>query len=180
MATPSPQLRRLGTAPRSGWPVFSLGTPDPDSIPTTLQLPSEKFVCLLAWNASHASVDAIAKVAEKLLNLGCVYFCCWGRDCERVHDIIDEVVVGDGTLNVAWLNIMTTCHADKPIAEAVDFFLDFACPDEMHLDKCGTAVALTIGDDYQVASVELAVSVKLLVPPSNPPLNRTAQKRAAG
>jgi hypothetical protein len=170
-------LSHLGRSPQSGWDVFSYWAPSMGALPETLAIPSEKYVCLLAWNAAHISGSELCKAVERLLDLGGVYFCCWGPGCERVHDAIDEVVVGDGTTNVARLEVMTTWHKE-PIAETVDFFLDCACPADRYLDNCTTALAVVIGNNYDLASVELAIAVKLLQPPSDPSL-QGARRRAA-
>ena len=148
------------------------------SLPSEIALPSKHFVCLLSWNAERAGVAEIATTAEKLLALGCVYFCCRGAGCERVHDIVDEVSVGDGSTNVAWLDVMTTWHDKGSLNDAVVFFLDSACPADRYLNDCRTALAITIGDDFEVTSVELALAVKLREPPSNPPLQGTRRQAA--
>ena len=44
------------------------------------------------------SVDLLARVGESFLDAGLVVVCVWGPDCERVHDVFDEVYVGDGTI----------------------------------------------------------------------------------
>jgi len=171
-------LRRLGQSPNSGWSVYSLGLRSAESLPPEIPLPSKHFVCLLSWNAKYASADVIASLAETLLARGCVYFCCRGTDCERVHDVIDEILSGDGSSNVTWLDVMTTWHAKDSITEAIDFFVDSACPTDRYVSECRTALAITIGDDFEVVSTELALAVKLREPPSNPPLQGTRQKAA--
>jgi hypothetical protein len=134
------------------------------ALPSALSVPSEHFVCLLSWNAQRVPVETISAVAERLLGLGCVYFCCRGRDCERVHDVIDEVLVGDGNANVAWLDVMTTWHDNEALEDTIDFFLESACPTDRYLSKCTSAVALTIGSEYEVTCIELAVVTKLRQP----------------
>lgn len=171
-------LLRLGKSPNSGWDVYSLGLPSTSSLPTEIALPSKHFVCLLSWNAECAEVAEISGLAERLLSFGCVYFCCRGAGCERVHDVVDEVMVGDGFTNVAWLGVMTTWHDKDSLDDAVDFFLDSACPAERYLNECHTALAITVGDEFQVTSVELALAVKLQEPPSNPPLQGTRRQAA--
>ena len=42
-----------------------------------------------------------------------------GRDCARIEDIIDELVVGDGTCEPYWL--LTSSHPDETVADAVEF-----------------------------------------------------------
>jgi hypothetical protein len=171
-------FRRLGKSPNSGWDVYSIGIATPASFPTHIALPSKHFACLLSWNAERVSVAAIASLAERLLALGCVYFCCRGAGCERVHDVIDEVLAGDGSTNVTWLDVMTAWHDKDPVVAAIDFFLDRACPADRYLNECSTALAITIGDDFEVTSMELALAVKLRESPSDPPL-QGARRQAA-
>jgi hypothetical protein len=45
--------------------------------------------------------------------------CVVGDDCERVHDVIDEIVVGDGAATSRYLT--TTWHADETIADVQAF-----------------------------------------------------------
>jgi hypothetical protein len=42
-----------------------------------------------------------------------------GQDCARVEDIIDELVVGDGTREP--YSMLTSSHPDETVAEAVEF-----------------------------------------------------------
>jgi len=158
-------LERIGSYPNSGWDVYSLAVHDPDDLPDAFPVSSEKFVCLLAWNAAHASPQTIAAVAEKLLRAGCVCFCCWGRDCERVHDIIDEVAAGNGASNNAWPNILITWHAKITLREAVAFLLDFARPNAIYLHQCSAAVAIDIGREFEAGFLEFALIHKFIQPP---------------
>jgi hypothetical protein len=41
-----------------------------------------------------------------------------GKDCSKVEDIIDELVVGDGSRDY---DLLTSSHEGKSIAEAVEF-----------------------------------------------------------
>lgn len=50
-------------------------------------------------------------------NVGLV--CVVGDDCERVHDVIDEIVVGDGSATSKYLT--TTWHADETLADVQAF-----------------------------------------------------------
>lgn len=157
----TPALVRLGKSPNSGRDVYSLGLPAVSSLPSGIVLPSKHFVCLLSWNAERTEVAEIARCAEHLLTLGCVYFCCRGAGCERVHDVIDEVLVSNGSTNVAWLNVMTTWHDKDSLYDAAAFFLDSACPADRYLNDCRTALAITVGDDFEVTLVEQALAAKL-------------------
>ena len=95
------------------------------------------------WDAVGAPVEVVAALAERLLRAGCVVACCWGSDCERVHDVFDEVdlelhdFLGDGT-------VVTTWHDDEPLEDAVAFLLD-AEPFPPQRTGCGTVLAMVIG-----------------------------------
>jgi hypothetical protein len=51
------------------------------------------FCLLLAINASGISNEFIFQTAEKLIEMGIVYLCAWGPDCERVHDDFAEAKI---------------------------------------------------------------------------------------
>src|SRR3954466_9109316 len=63
--------------------------------PTSTQLPSGRFRLFVAADTSNLSSDVISEFASAALSKGMVYFCAWGSDCERLHDIVDEVIVED-------------------------------------------------------------------------------------
>ena len=37
------------------------------------------------------AIVRIPGLIQKLIDQGAAYFCLWGPDCERMHDLIDEV-----------------------------------------------------------------------------------------
>jgi len=63
---------------------------------------------------------------EKCIQDKVVLVCIIGNDCARVEDVIDELVVGDGSDDSRFLN--TTSHPNASIAEVQAFaeawFLD--------------------------------------------------------
>ena len=54
-----------------------------------------------------------------LLELGCVWFECFGEQSEEVHDRLDDVIVQRGIEGV-----VTTYHCDESAENAVAFFRD--------------------------------------------------------
>jgi hypothetical protein len=49
------------------------------------------------------------------------YFACAvGKDCELWHDIMDEVIVGDGGED-RFIRVITTWHNDEPLDEVIEF-----------------------------------------------------------
>jgi len=115
---------RLGSYFFGNRELFMLDALRPEDISETLALPSPYFACLLAWDATNTSDDSIVMLAHRLLSAGCVYVCCWGPDCERVHDLIDQVdsQLNSGTGSIA----MTTWHAEESLTEALWFLLNVA------------------------------------------------------
>jgi hypothetical protein len=120
-----------------------------------IELPAANFVCLLAWDARGVSADAVFALVEPLLRAGASYFVCWGPDCERVHDIIDEIVsypendvrVPDDSC------IMTTWHTSEPLTEALSFFLERSWPDEHYIDTTRAALAVSVGSPEWAAEI---------------------------
>lgn len=104
--------------------------------PPALKIPTKKFRLFVAANTTDVSTKTLSDFALAALNQGMVYFCSWGPDCERFHDIVDEVVVEDdiGEQKFAGPNdsdtIMTTWHAKDSLEDAIDFFATCAVPSD--------------------------------------------------
>ena len=115
------------------------------------ELPSGPFVCFVAWDAKGAEVSEIDLLANRLLDAGAIYFCCWGPDCERVHDVIDEVEVAR-ELERELVNsvLMTSWHANEPIGEALWFALSCAYPPDCDSPDVAPVVLLAIGEPVGV------------------------------
>jgi hypothetical protein len=91
--------------------------------------PVKPGTIFIAADSREVSTDDIARVAERLLQQGLRYMCVWGPDCERVHDIFDEMYVGKGDHPYKF-DMMTTCHDDESVGEALWFFLNCATVEE--------------------------------------------------
>jgi hypothetical protein len=119
------------------------------TLPATLdwdELDQQKFVCLCAIDASSISSDALSGFCSQLVDRGCAYFCAWGPDCERLHDIMDRRVIGDNPPETYIGCLMTTWHARESLAEAVDFFLTCTVPDDEYAPEgCPFGLAVVIG-----------------------------------
>jgi len=81
-----------------------------------------------------------------------VYFCAWSRDCERLHDIVDEVVAEDdiGERRFAGPTstdvVMTTWHKDETLEEALGFFSISAIPTEGFAANSDFRLAICVGN----------------------------------
>jgi hypothetical protein len=90
----------------------------------------QQFACLCVIDASSIETHELSAFCSRLIDLGCAYYCTWGPDCERVHDIMDQQVIGENPPATDIGCLMTTWHAQESLAEAVDFFLTWTVPDE--------------------------------------------------
>lgn len=112
-----------------------------EELPRRLDLPNPRFVCLLAWDARGADGEVISTLVKRLLEFGAVYVCVWGPGCERVHDVVDEVAVGPDPSDEGQPVVMTTWHADEPLADAIHFALFAARPDSACEAGCDSILA---------------------------------------
>ena len=51
---------------------------------------------MIIWDAAREDVQTIARVSDPFITAGCRDISTRGAECERVHDIIDDVIPGDG------------------------------------------------------------------------------------
>ncbi len=109
-----------------------------------IELPAQPGTVFIAADMREISTDDIADVAERLLRQGLRYLCAWGPDCQRAHDIFDEVYVGAGDSPYDF-DLMTTWHEDESIGEALWFFLNCAFIDEQDISDLAS-FAVRIGD----------------------------------
>ena len=118
------EIERLGKDPLTNRDLYFLSATDLDEIPGRMNFSSPNFICLIAWDSDRSSVEEISSLVEPLIKNGGSYFCAWGNDCERVHDIIDEIDsypyndIGSPDDSV----IMTTWHSDESLEETLYFF----------------------------------------------------------
>lgn len=104
------------------------------------------FTCFCAMDAKSVSDNALQLFCMALLRLGCAYLCTWGPDCERVHDVMDSVAVGDNPPTRHAGCVMTTWHANDSLDEALDYFLTCTYPDEEYApDGCDFALIISAG-----------------------------------
>lgn len=127
-----------------------------------LTLPSPHFVTLLAWNADGASTESVSSVVEKLFAGGASYLCTWGRDCERVHDIADELDAYPSDVRSPESAVrMTTWHDNEALPDVVRFFLENTEPDAYYAGSTNSALVLCIGPTEFAAKLREAIEEKL-------------------
>lgn len=129
------------------------------SWPSVLHIPSRRFRLFVAADAIGVTTDAISEFVHEALKRGMVYFCAWGPDCSRFHDIVDEIVVEDdlGERQFVGPNphdqIMTTWHENDTLEEAVDFFFNFAFPTDGFEADSDSWIALCINNSEWAVSI---------------------------
>ena len=130
--------------------LFALELSAPNEI-VALDLGSTHFCCLIAWDASHSTLEEVSSLIDRLRKAGCVYFVCWGPSCEWVHDIVNESdPYSEG-------GIMTTWHSNESLEEALWFFLNVTWPDREFEETFGAALGITVGSKEWAAEVRTAL-----------------------
>jgi hypothetical protein len=173
---------RIGIDDVSERALLLLDADSSADLPAKIVVGSKYFVSLLALDARAVETSDIAHVARVLLDAGCVYFCCWGPGCERVHDIIDEEYVGNGTsVNDDESTIITTWHTEDSLEEAAWFALNVAFPDDRFFDGCKAVVSISIGNPVWKAALERALAnpralAGRVVAGDNPPPNKSLER----
>jgi hypothetical protein len=102
-------------------PLLSTFASGPDDFSSSIAIQGKHWVLFLAMDARPMSTNEISDIANWALDQGAVYVCVWGPDCERVHDIIDEVLVDRNPDATDEDVIMTTWHDDEALNEALWF-----------------------------------------------------------
>ena len=133
-------ILRIGRSDRIERELYFLSLPNFDVLSTRLVLPSRHFAAFVAGDAMSVDPTILRRFARLLIESGCVYFCSWGPDCERVHDIFDEVCDPDAPV------IMTTWHDRDSLDGALWFFVSDSHPDAEYDSTCGCGVAISVGD----------------------------------
>jgi hypothetical protein len=144
-------MNRHGNHPLNERPLYSEFITDFADL-AALRLPSAHTILLIVADSAAVHTDTVSDAADHLFASGLTCVCVWGLDCERVHDIFDEVYVGDGSSEPDY-TFMSTWHADQPLDEALWYFLYCAIPEESELPTT-SFVAVTVGSRDLTASVE--------------------------
>ncbi len=142
------EIKAFGFEPDAPRNVFHLVLPRLEAFHAHLPMLSPKFTLLLACDSRSLPQDTLNAFAGTALTQGAVYVCTWGPDCERVHDIFDEAIVGrlldGGEAASSHTTITTTWHHGETLEEAFDFFLTAAAPGDDHAAVCKAALAVSV------------------------------------
>ena len=78
-------------------------------------MPHPKKIVLHCRTGYSPRLDTLV---EEFIRDGVIFVGVVGEDCAKVEDIIDEIVVGDGSRDY---QMLTSSHADESVEEAVRF-----------------------------------------------------------
>jgi hypothetical protein len=148
------QLEHLGRNDVSGRELFLLGVPSVSDIPEELNLESKYFGVLLAFDARGVDDALILDLARSLAASGMRFFCSWGSDCERVHDLFDSAVFEYDVDQTDESVIMTTWLDDPSLDEALWESLYVSFPASDYWEECRAQVAITIGNQAWAEQVK--------------------------
>jgi hypothetical protein len=129
------------------------------SWPPAFHIPSSRFRLFVAADVTGVTTDIISEFVHGALKRGMVYFCAWGPDCERFHDVVDKVLVEDdlGERQFVGPNptdvIMTTWHKDDTLDEASNYFINFASPTDGFQADSDSWIALCVNNPEWAASI---------------------------
>lgn len=117
-------LRRISEA--TSRPTYILLLDALDDWPEALPFAGTPFSVLLVMDGRDVAEHefrAWNTFARRAADQGMAYFSAWGPACERLHDLMDETVVGWEVIeeNPAPHFIMTTWHDDEDLTETLRF-----------------------------------------------------------
>jgi hypothetical protein len=132
--------------------------------PSDVLIPTKRFRLFIAADIKTTTVDAVSVFARTALEKGMVYFCGWGPDCERFHDLVDQVILEDdlgarrfvGPDDSAF--VVTTWHTNDNLDEAVDFFARLAHPPGSFASGSDYWLAISVGNAQWAAAIRRILS----------------------
>ncbi len=146
-------LKKLSETSPFGRELFALSITQIQDFPELLVLPGPHFALFLACDARELPADAIHGLARSLISQGLVYFCVWGPDCRRVHDIFDHAAFEHEPHAADSSTIKTTWHEYESLDEALWFFLNNTFAADRYAKSCLSAVAVSIGNEEWSAQI---------------------------
>lgn len=151
-------IEHVGFDPDNERQLYVVEVANPEDLPRTFNFAGKFSTMLVVWDATAVPADVIRRCARQLIDAGGVYFCTWGPDCERVHDLIDQEWVGDGFTPATDPTLMTTWHENYSLADAIWFAMHVALPIDLYFEECRSVVVICIGCPHWAAEIRSAFS----------------------
>jgi hypothetical protein len=113
---------------------------------------------LVAWDALDTTRDTVVTLSQSLLDQGAVSICSWGRECQFVHEVLTETIVGPNPEIPRYpVSIMTTQHKRESFEEALWYFLWCSIPDDEFEASCSDALVLSIAQPAHAETARVAL-----------------------
>ena len=147
------EINGLGIDPGTGRHLFALAVPDPSQIPDNITLQSKHFICFIACNGFVWVDQDLYLALERLLCSGAIYFCAWGPDCERIHDMADRAILDQmGDVEADSL-VPTTWHEQESLGEALWFAARTAAAAPAYEKSCSSFLAISVGHRHWYSAI---------------------------
>jgi hypothetical protein len=72
----------------------------------------------IVLNCPHGASSKLTPLVEEFIRDGVMFVGVVGKDCSLVEDLIDEIVVGNGTRDAF---ILTSSHPGETVSEVIQF-----------------------------------------------------------
>ena len=133
--------------------IYLLSLPALQDHPPNLELPSPYFGAFLVCNSDPITDTVIVELAHSLLRQGLVYLCVWGKDCERVHDLFDDVIIEHDPCETDKSVKITTWLDRVSLDEALWHFLFVAFPADHYWENCKAELIVVAGDGRMASQI---------------------------
>jgi hypothetical protein len=137
---------RIGRNDVSERDLFLINAPCISDMPGSLGLSTISFGVLLACDARDVEDAVVLDLARLLITNGMRYFCSWGGDSERVHDLFDSVIVENDPHETEDSVIMTMWLEKESLDEALWHFLYVSFPANDYWEDCQADLAIVVGN----------------------------------
>jgi len=124
--------------------LFLLELPGVEDVPECVDVASEHFACFLVFDADRVAPELIRDAALSLLRSGAVSVSTWGRDAQRVHDLVDDAALILNPFPTANSVVITTCHGRESLDRALWFFLNSTWPASNYRNSCRSALVVVV------------------------------------
>lgn len=74
---------------------------------------------IVLYSSGTPNSQRLEELVEEFIRSGVKFVGCVGTDCDRLEDLIDEIVVGDGTDEIRC--VLTSSHKEMTLGDAVEF-----------------------------------------------------------
>jgi hypothetical protein len=143
-------IEYIGKDPNLNRSMYILHLEDLDLVPDSSKL--KYFVVLLVEKIDNIDNKKVNSFITKLLDYGMVWLCTWGKNCELIHDITDEIYSNlDNSIKYikdehSDDTIMTTWHNDEKLENVLWFSLNLTIPTDGFIENTKNIIIIVINN----------------------------------